>query len=88
MKIMSSTALRKDYNAVSSLAHESNEPIFITMNGDGDTVLMSIHAFEERERELDLRSSVLEAEFGRLLGEETYSLKEVRAKLKEKYSNG
>jgi prevent-host-death family protein len=85
MQIKSSTVLRNDYGTVSSLAHQTREPIYITKNGDGDIVVMSIDAFEEREKMLDHRAAVLEAEFSRLAGEPTYSLSEVRAKLKEKY---
>lgn len=87
MQIKSSTVLRNDYGTVSSLAHQTREPIYITKNGDGDIVVMSIDAFEEREKMLDHRAAVLEAEFSRLAGEPTYSLSEVRAKLKEKYSH-
>lgn len=85
MQIKSSTALRNDYGAVSSLAHETKEPVYITKNGDGDLVVMSIDAFEDREKVLDHRASILEAEFSRLAGEPTYSLSEVRSMLKEKY---
>lgn len=85
MQIKSSTALRNDYGSVSSLAHESREPIYITKNGDGDMVVMSIEAYEEREKMLDHRASVLEAEFSRLSGEPTYLPEEVKAMLKEKY---
>lgn len=85
MQIKSSTALRNDYGSVSSLAHESREPIYITKNGDGDMVVMSIEAYEEREKMLDHRAGVLEAEFSRLSGEPTYSPEEVKAMLKEKY---
>ena len=87
MQIKSSTVLRNDYGTVSSLAHQTREPIYITKNGDGDIVVMSIDAFEEREKMLDHRAAVLEAEFSRLAGEPTYSLSDVRAKLKEKYSH-
>ena len=84
MQIKSSTVLRNNYNSISALAHQSREPIYITKNGDGDLVVQSIDAYEAREKMLEHRASVLE-EFSRLSGEPTYSVEEVRAKLKEKY---
>ena len=44
MIIKASAALRNDYASISNLAKESNEPIYITKNGEGDMVLMSIEA--------------------------------------------
>lgn len=87
MQIKSSTKLRNEYGVISSLAHLTEEPIYITKNGEGDIVVMSIEAFEEREKKLIHRSKILEAEFSRLAGEPTYSVEDVRNRLKEKYNN-
>jgi len=46
--IKSSENLCKDYEAFSKLAHKSAEPIFITKEGEGDLVLMSIELYEKQ----------------------------------------
>ena len=81
MYIKASAALRNDYSSISALAKETKEPIYITKNGEGDMVLMSIDAFEKREQMLELRSRVLKAEEERIRGDKTYSIDEVREML-------
>lgn len=87
MKIKSSASLRNEYAEISSLAHQSQEPIYITKNGDGDMVVMSIEAFEARERMLDLKTKLLEAEMSRLAGEPAYTVAEAKSRLREKYGH-
>ena len=37
----------KDTNAISAKCHESDEPIFVTKNGYGDMVIMSMEVYEK-----------------------------------------
>ena len=84
MIIKASAALRNDYASISNMAKETKEPIYITKNGEGDLVLMSIDAFEKREQMLQLRAKVLQAEQERIDGAETLSVSQVRERLRER----
>ena len=82
MLIKPSTALRNEYNTISELCKEKQVPVFLTKNGEGDLVVMSINAYMLREEMLDLREKLLSAETNRLLGGKTYSPAEVSGKLR------
>ena len=69
MIIKPSTALRNDYGSISDLAHTEDAPIYITKNGEGDLVIMSIDAYERREEVLKLRAKIEAAEQARLSGQ-------------------
>ena len=84
MHIKASTAWRNEYLKISELAHASGEPVFITNKGEADLVVLSVEAYEEREKMLAHRASILEAEMGRLNGEPTYSMDQVDAMIRER----
>lgn len=86
MIIKASAALRNDYLEISNIAKTTKEPIYITKNGEGDLVVMSIDAFEKREQMLQLRAKVLQAEQERIEGAETISVSEARKRLRERIS--
>ncbi len=52
----------KDTAAISQMCSESKEPIYITKNGYGDMVLMSMKAYEERMMMLDVYDRLAAAE--------------------------
>ncbi len=88
MIIKPSTALRNDYGVISTLAHDEGEPIYITKNGEGDLVVMSIEAFEEREETLRLRAKLEAADQARMNGAPSYTLEESKKRLEAIYQRG
>lgn len=57
--------LRNKSNEISALAHESREPIYITKNGEGDLVVLSIENYRKLEHKLDLfgKLAIAQAEY-------------------------
>ena len=43
--------LRNNYNEISKICHETNQPIYITKNGYNDLVILSNEAYEKFEEE-------------------------------------
>lgn len=83
MMIKPSTCLRNEYNDIAEFCKSEKQPVFLTKNGEGDLVVMSIEAYSYREEMLDLREKLLEAEANRLNGAKTYSLEEVNRQMEE-----
>ncbi len=52
----------KDTAAISKMCGESTDPIYITKNGYGDMVIMSMRAYEEKLAVLDVYAKLAEAE--------------------------
>ena len=52
----------KDTSAISQMCSESSDPIYITKNGYGDMVIMSMKAYEEKMSLPDVYAKLAEAE--------------------------
>ena len=74
--------LRNRAKELSRLCHDSGEPIFITRNGEGDMVLMSLAAYERLQAQLDLYRLLDEAEADVAAGDRGVSVATVRRQLR------
>jgi len=78
--------LRNKANSLSELVHNSDEPVFITKNGEGDMVLMSLAHYGKMERRLELYEKLAVAEVQVASGDRGRSLsrvmKDLRARLR------
>ncbi|OAT86093.1 type II toxin-antitoxin system Phd/YefM family antitoxin [Desulfotomaculum copahuensis] len=54
--------LRNNANEISEFCHREGEPVFITRNGVGDMVVMSIEAYERQQALIELYGKLSEAE--------------------------
>ena len=74
----------KDTTAISQMCNESTEPVFITKNGYGDMVIMSMKTYEEKMFMADVYSKLAEAETEIKEGKVSDAREELKA-LQEKY---
>ena len=51
----------KDTTSISTLCHESQEPVFVTKNGYGDMVIMSMEVYERSMYMSDIYGKLEEA---------------------------
>jgi prevent-host-death family protein len=76
--------LRNKANQISDLAHKSDEPIFITKNGEGDMVVMSMAQYGNMQRKLELYSKLAVAQAQKAAGDKGRSLNQVMKDLRKK----
>jgi len=75
----------RNTSEISEICNQSHEPIFITKNGYGDLVVMSITAYERQFAKAALYAKLGEAEAQIANGVELIDADEVFAKLRKKY---
>jgi prevent-host-death family protein len=76
--------LRNKANEISDLAHKSDEPIFITRNGEGDMVVMSMAQYSKLQLKIDLFSKLTAAQAQRARGDKGRTLSQVMKDLRKR----
>jgi PHD/YefM family antitoxin component YafN of YafNO toxin-antitoxin module len=74
----------KNTSEISELCHRSNEPIYITKNGYGDMVIMSMDIYENSMRQLNIYRD-LELSERQIKEGKTLDAKTSLAAMREKY---
>lgn len=77
MNIRPSASIRQNYNEIADLCRDSQGPVYLTRNGEGDLVVMDIETFSRREKMLDLREQLLSVEEDRVAGSKEYTIDEL-----------
>ena len=62
-KIRPVSDLRNKFSDISRSVHESNAPVYLTKNGRGDMVVMSLEAYEQNLFESKIYLTLKEAEY-------------------------
>jgi len=73
--------LRNKAPEIEELCHQTGEPVFITKNGEGELVVMSVAAYERDQARLDLYRLLDEAEADVKAGDRGVSLATARRRL-------
>ena len=53
--------LRNNFTTISDIAHSDSEPVFLTKNGIGDLVVMSLEYYDQQLAKLELYQKLNEA---------------------------
>ena len=76
----------RNTNEISELCHAKKEPVFITKNGYGDLVVLSIEAYEELIDALQTDAVIREAEQELENGGKLVDAREALSSLRKRYS--
>jgi prevent-host-death family protein len=69
--------LRNKANEISQIAHRSDEPIFITKNGEGNMVVMSMAHYGKLQMKIDLFGKLAVAQSQKAAGDRGRTLSDV-----------
>ncbi|MCC3372254.1 type II toxin-antitoxin system Phd/YefM family antitoxin [Cohnella sp. REN36] len=80
--------LRNNFAEISKIVHETREPVFLTKNGHGDMVVMSIEQYEHMQHNTEIFAKLQEAESEANNSDVRYSHDEVFNQLRQRIRKG
>lgn len=75
--------LRNNFAEISKTVHETGQPVFLTKNGFGDMVVLSMEAYENLQFESEVYTKLQEAEREAALTDTRYSSKDILKAMQE-----
>ena len=75
----------RNTNEISELCHKQQQPVFITKNGYGDLVVMSIETYDELLSTNHIDKAIFEAEREVVEGAELLNTREALGELRRKH---
>ena len=75
--------LRNNFAEISKIVHETAQPVFLTKNGFGDMVVLSMKAYENLQFESEVYFKLQEAERQAGATKERFSSKDVLKAMKD-----
>ena len=82
--IKSISSLRNRTRDIASLCHEQDEPVYLTTNGEGDLVIMSIEHYERLKAKVELFEKLAVAQAQSAAGERGFTHSQVMRKLRQR----
>lgn len=74
--------LRNKSNTISDIVHDTNEPVFITRNGEGDMVVMSMAQYSQLQLKIKLTDMISAAQADYVKGDRGRNLNDVFSDLR------
>ena len=86
--IKSISSLRNRTREIATLCHKEDEPVYLTTNGEGDLVVMSIDHYERLKAQVDLFEKLAVAQGQSAAGKKGMSHRQMMAKLRRRAHAG
>lgn len=82
--IKSISSLRNKTREIASICHDQDEPVYLTTNGEGDLVVMSIEHYEKLKAKTELFEKLAVAQAQAAAGVKGFTHAQVIRKLKQR----